>query len=80
MNLWKKINSKLLNRFTFYTITMLIIFLICQFGIMLGLFSADLAESRVRLGIAIIFGDLDRPRCAVGAGQATRSLDARSRR
>ncbi len=40
MNLWKRINSKLLNRFTFYTITMLIIFLICQFGVMLALFSS----------------------------------------
>ena len=45
MNLWKRINSKLLNRFTFFTIAMLIIFLICQFGIMLALFATDLADS-----------------------------------
>ncbi len=55
MKLWKKINSKLLNRFTFFTIAMQIIFLICQFGIILLLFSSDLAEARVRMGIGIIF-------------------------
>jgi methyl-accepting chemotaxis protein len=56
MKWWKKINSKLLSRFTFYAIAMQVIFLICQFGIMLALFSADMGEARVRMGIAIIFG------------------------
>ena len=55
MKLWKKINSRLLSRFTFFTIVMMVVFLLCQFGVILLLFSADLAEARVRTGIAIIF-------------------------
>ncbi len=55
MKLWRQINGKLLNRFTFFTISMQIIFLICQFAIILLLFSADLDEARVRTGIGIIF-------------------------
>ena len=56
MNLWKKINSKLLNRFTFFTIAMQVVFLMCQFIVILLLFAGDFGEARMRTGAAIIVG------------------------
>jgi methyl-accepting chemotaxis protein len=56
MNLWKKINGKLLNRFTFLAIVMLVVFMVCQMLVVLLLFSGDLGTSRVSTGLAVVFG------------------------
>ncbi len=56
MDLWKKINGKLLTRFTFLAIVMLAVFLLAQIAVVLLLFSADLATERVRFGLEIVFG------------------------
>ncbi len=57
MGLWKRINGRLLNRLMFFTIVMQVLFLACQFGIMLWLFASDMrSDVRVQQGIAVIFG------------------------
>ena len=52
MNLWKKINSRLLYRFTFLAVVMQVVFLLAQFAIVMAIFSGD---PRVRNGLAIIY-------------------------
>jgi methyl-accepting chemotaxis protein len=57
MAIWKRISSKLLNKLTFFTGVMQLLFLLSQFVLMYSLFSADIRnDSRVAMGIAVIFG------------------------
>ena len=56
MNLWRKINGRLLSRFTFFTIAMQIVFLVCQFAVVLVLFGDYLGQPKVRVGAAIMAG------------------------
>ncbi len=57
MAIWKRISSKLLNKLTFFTGVMQLLFLLSQFVLMYALFSTDMRnDSRVAMGVAVIFG------------------------
>ncbi|MDZ4169875.1 MAG: methyl-accepting chemotaxis protein [Coriobacteriia bacterium] len=57
MGIWKRINSQLLYKVTFFVVVLQVLFLLCQFALMVSLFATDLrAETRVQTGVGIIFG------------------------
>ncbi len=57
MAIWKRISSKLLNKLTFFTGVMQLLFLLSQFALMYALFATDMRnDSRVTMGVAAIFG------------------------